>query len=114
MHFLSCEYNDDSGWQLLYDFWMDLLCRALHEDVQSQATQILRHRLIGEDRSLLCAPSEYRTPPELRPSWAIPPVKLKWSAPEDHLTQVSSQYPQCSTCDDTQTATQHGDLDFLE
>ena len=91
----------------LYDF-----CHVCGEEVQAKATHSLRHYIVGEDRSLLGRASEYRTPPELRPSWAIPPLKLRWEALEDHLIQISN--PQCHDCDDTQTGTPHGGLDFLE
>ena len=70
--FVSCEYDNDPEWQLLYDVWMDLRWRAYYPHIQTRATQMLKDYITGEDVLLLSAFSECRTPLELRPPWAIP------------------------------------------
>ena len=56
------------------------------------ATRVLKRHLVGEDMELLSRSSGQRTPTELRPFWAIAPVKLDWPKVEDHLIQLTSQH----------------------
>ena len=89
---------------------------------RSHATHLLIHYIAGEDRSLLAVGDEARTPPQIRPIWATPLLKLCYRDFREQLKQVSSHSDEDPSSvpaaevpgDAIQTVTQHSNSDFPE
>ena len=90
---------------------MDLRYSAWSERVKQYATRVLREHNCSEDRSFIHVVHECRTPPEFRPSWAKPALKLKLP---DSLLQFEQVEDQSLSQSDTQPITQQDGSDFLE